>query len=52
MFGGPQFVGCPIKLPQSDTGGSGGKGHAVLALLKRFLRLPAPAPLKQQSRDD
>ena len=32
VLGSPQFVGCPIKLPQSDTGGNGGKGHAVLAL--------------------
>ena len=51
-FGSPQFFGYPIELPQSNTGGNSGKGHAILTIPERGLGLAATAALKQQSCDN
>src|SRR5438094_398259 len=48
MFGNPQFIGIPIKMPQPDVCRSGGKRHPLIALLKQFLGTLYPAPLNQQ----
>src|SRR5258708_2704327 len=45
-FGSPQTFGCPIELPQSNTGGNSGKGHAILTIPERGLGLATTATLK------
>ena len=48
MLGNPQFVGAAVKLPEPDIGGSGGKGHSLLAIFKQVFDAQSSAPLNQQ----
>ena len=48
MFGNPQFIGIPVKLPEPDVCRSGRKRHPLLALLEQVLGALSPAPLNQQ----
>jgi hypothetical protein len=48
MFGNPQFIGIPVKLPEPNVCRSGRKRHPLIALLKQFLGALSPAPLNQQ----
>src|SRR3954470_25038464 len=47
MLGGPQFIGFPVELPQSDICGRGRKCHSLLALRERSFGPSTPAILHE-----